>query len=92
MTSSGTFVEKLIRLNGVWKLVSLECIYDKDNLIPVVGSPTKTLVIEYPRESYKCLGYVLTLGGFTVDQNLPGWDRPDEAQRTLKAARDWIKI
>jgi hypothetical protein len=80
---------KLIRLNGEWKLISLECIYGKDNLIPVVTLPTRPLIIDYPRESYKSLAHVLSVtGGYSVDSNLPGWDKPDEAQKLLKDARD----
>ena len=91
LSSSATFMIKFLRLNGEWKIISLECIYDKDNLVPVVCLPTRPLSINYPRESYKCLAHVLSVtGGYTVDPDLPGWDKPDQAQRLLKDARDWV--
>jgi hypothetical protein len=92
MSSSATFIVKLVRFHGDWKIISLECIYDKDNLVPVVNTPKTPLVIDYPRESYKCLGYILGKAGYTVDPNLPGWDRPSEAQTHLESARHWTQI
>ena len=47
---------------------SLDCVYDKDNLVPVINAPKEPLVIEYPRESYKCLATVLEKSGrYEVD-------------------------
>jgi len=91
-SSLATFLAKLVRLDGEWKIISLECIYDKDNLIQVVGGGVPhPLDLEFPRESYRCLGYILkVLGGREIDLNLPGYDRPEEAQRILKTAREWV--
>jgi len=90
-SSSATFIVKLVRLYEVWRIVSLERLYDKDYLIPVVNPPTKPLRIDFPRESYKCLGYLLDkLGGYKVNENLPGWDRPDEAMHLLQKSGDWV--
>jgi hypothetical protein len=88
--SSATFVLKLVRVERVWKLVSLGVVYDKDNLVPVVNPPAKKLVIDYPRESYKCLAYILAQSRYMVDSNLPGWDRREQALQHLQSARDWI--
>lgn len=89
--SDVTFIAKLVRHCGQWKIISLECIYDKDNLIPVVTPPKVPLVIDFPRESYKCLGYILQeLGGYKVDDNLPGWDKHEDAVRYMQKARDWV--
>ena len=92
MSSLATFLAKLVRLNGEWKIISLECIYDKDNFIPVVGGGVpRPLDPDFPRESYRCLGYILkVLGRYEIDLNLPGYDRPEEAQRILKTAREWV--
>src|SRR5271169_6782776 len=88
---SVTFIMKLVRMHREWKIISLECIYDKDNLIPVVTPPKKPLKIDFPRESYKCLGFILeTIGGYRLDENLPGWDRPEQAVNILEKARDWV--
>jgi hypothetical protein len=96
LSSSATFLFRLVRVvEGEctdWKIVSLECVYDKDNLVPVINPPKEHLVIEYPRESYKCLATVLEKSGkYEVDAELPGWDRPAEAQAVLLAARNWAK-
>jgi hypothetical protein len=94
LSNSATFLFKLVRLENEWKIISLECLYDKDNLAPVIKAPTaaEPLTIEYPRESYKCLAHVLSVsGGYEVDPDLPGWDKPAEAQKVLLAARAWAK-
>ena len=91
LSSSATFLVKLVRVEGEWKIISLECVYDKDNLVPVINPPKEPLTIEYPRESYKCLAHVLSVsGGYAVDPDLPGWDRPAEAQKVQLAARAWV--
>jgi hypothetical protein len=91
-SSLATFLFKLVRIEGEWKIVSLECVYDKDNFVPVVGGPiSPPLDIKFPRESYRCLGYILNLlGGYDIDLNLPGYDRPEEVQRFLQLSRDWV--
>jgi len=95
MRSSGTFIVKLIRLSGEWKIVSLECVYDKDNLVPIQAQkslPGGPLEIDFPRESYKGLAYVLQkLGGYRIDENLPGFDRPEKALELLEKSRNWVK-
>jgi hypothetical protein len=88
-----TFLVKLVRLDGEWKIISMECIYAKDNFVPVVGGghPQEPLDIQFPRESYRCLGFILhALGGYEIDLDLPGYDHPEDAQRILKAAREWV--
>jgi len=91
MTISATFLAKLVQLEGAWKMVSLECLYDKDSLVPVATHPTTSLNVQYSRESYKFLAYVLeTVCGYKIDPDLPGFDRPEEVQRLFKEARDWV--
>jgi hypothetical protein len=90
-TNSATYIVKLVRVQGEWKIISLECIYDKDNLIPVITPPKEPLKTDFPRESYKCLGFILeTIGGYRVGENLPRWDRPEQAVHILEKARDWV--
>ena len=95
MSSSGTFIVKLLRIGGEWKIVSLECVYDRDNLVPIQAQknlPSAPLAIDYPRESYKGLAYVLQkLGGYRIDENLPGFDRPEQALQLLERSRNWVK-
>ena len=49
------------------------------------------LRIDFPRESYKYLGYVFEkFGGYKVDENRPGWDRSYVAMYLLQKSRDWV--
>jgi len=94
--SSSAFLFRLVRVVESdctdWKIISLHCVYDKDNLVQVINAPKEPLVIEYPRESYKCVATVLGKSGrYEVDAELPGWDKPAEAQAVLLAARNWAK-
>ena len=92
-SSLATFLFKLVRVEGEWKIVSLECVYDKDNFVSVVGggTPPQPLDIKFPRESYRCLGFILNLlGGYDIDLNLPGYDRPEEAAKFLQLSREWV--
>lgn len=93
LSSSATFIIKLVRLNEEWKIISLECLYDKDNLVPVITSPSMNVLgINYPRESYKSLAHVLNVsGGYDIDPDLPGWDRPDAAFALLEQSRSWVR-
>src|SRR5437763_12905938 len=75
LSSSATFLFRLVRVvEGQctdWKIISLDCVYDKDNLVPVINAPKEPLVIEYPRKSYKCLATVLEKSGrYEVDVEL----------------------
>lgn len=95
MSSSATFIVKLVRVGGDWKIVSLECVYDRDNLVPVQAQknlPSAPLAIDFPRESYRGLAYVLQkLGGYRIDENLPGFDRAEQALQLLERSRNWVK-
>lgn len=90
LTSATTFLIKLVRLEKEWKIISLDCIYDSDNLVPLIYAAENPFSIKFPRQSYRCLAHVLEkTGGYKMDETLPGWDRPADAQTILREARKW---
>jgi len=88
---TATFLIKLVSVAGEWKIISFDTIYHKDNIEHLVNSGEIVFRVKYPRESYRCLAFVVeTTQGYKVDENLPGWDRPEEAMLILEQARKWV--
>lgn len=92
ITSFGRFVSRLARDGAEWKLCSLEVIYDRDALQPVIpGNAAKAVQLDSKaRDSYKCLSWVLAQNGLTIDQELPGTDRPGSGEALMKHCFDWL--
>jgi hypothetical protein len=70
----------LERREGRWGICSFECSYARDQVIPANPGdtiPIDRALLETFRPSYRFLSYSLAQGGYVVDQNLPGVDRPD---------------
>lgn len=79
--------------DGVWRLASLDCIYEKDTLRPV--NPSRRLEIDEQRlsrgrPSYQFLCYNLETLGRPVNLELPGVDRPDLIQALYAEADAWL--
>ncbi|SHI75957.1 bile acid 7-alpha dehydratase [Propionispora hippei] len=81
------------KIDGLWYIVSMEGIYEKDSLVPVFPNSNINLPLddlaEY-RESYACLSYTLNREGYDVDSNLPGIDRPDLVEKLYENAKAWL--
>ncbi len=78
---------------GVWRIKGLDCIYERDTLVPVI--PVANFSIEPEkinkyRESYKCLCYTLELQGLPANQELPGDDRPETVAALYEEAGQWL--
>jgi hypothetical protein len=92
-TAHCRLLNRVRRDDGVWRLASLDVIYEKDALAPV--NPSDHLEIdraelqEY-RPSYRFLCYTLHSIGRTVDATLPGDDRPDLISALYTEAEDWL--
>lgn len=92
-TSYARFVSRLQRVHGEWKILTLEAVYDKDTIHPVVpGSSQTSFDLGSGRESYKCLSWLLSQKGFKVDQALPGTDLPDSIERFMKPHMRWLQV
>lgn len=81
------------KMDGVWYIVSLDAIYDKDSLIPVY--PNNNIVIPIDeisklRPSYANLAYVLGKQGLKVSTDLPGMDKPVKVNKLYKEADSWL--
>lgn len=100
----GRFISRVERVpssggGGEWKMLTLEVIYERDSIVPVVpvagrgGEPPEGFEEQTKgtRESYKCLGWVLASRGYKIDQELPGTDRPETVERVMKEGFAWLE-
>ncbi|GJN75825.1 hypothetical protein PLICBS_009931 [Purpureocillium lilacinum] len=91
-TSYARFVSRLERVDGIWRMLTLEAIYERDTIQPAFpGTSAASFDIRGGRESYKCLGWLLLQKGFSVDQDLPGTDIPESVEGFMKDHRHWLQ-
>jgi len=93
LMSDAKIVFRTRRVDGIWYIVSLEGIYEKDALVPVIPNNNIVVPIEELskfRESYACLSYVLNKDGYEIDCNLPGIDRPDLVEKFYQETDEWL--
>ncbi|KAJ6007655.1 hypothetical protein N7540_011631 [Penicillium herquei] len=91
--SYARFISRLQKVNGEWKMLTLEAIYDQDSITPAYSLQTPAnFDLEGHRASYRCLGWVLSRNGFQVNQDLPGTDRPETVTRLMDESYRWLKV
>ena len=84
---------RLEKQNGVWKILVGDCIYERDELVPVVpDQPVKidTKELSSYRESYQGLCYVLARTGQKSSQDLPGEDKPETVAKVYDDESAWF--
>lgn len=86
------FISRLECVDGQWKLLTLEAIYDRDCITPTIPSSAS---VEFPlpkggRDSYKCIAWVLSQKGFKVKQDLPGVDDLPSCTRLMEENLVWL--
>lgn len=93
LSSDVKLLYKTQKINGLWSIISMEGIYEKDALIPV--SPADGITIPKDeiakfRSSYANMSYALSKSGYTVDVNLPGIDKPESVAKLYQESEDWL--
>lgn len=93
LNSDVKLLYKTQKINGLWSIISMEGIYEKDALIPV--SPADGIVIpkeeiDKYRSSYANLSYALSKKGYPIDSNLPGIDKPETIAKLYQESEDWL--
>ena len=84
---------RVIREDGCWKIAGLDCIYERDMLLPV--KPDSRTVIdpaefEPYRPSYQCISWLFGRSGVPCSQELPGDDRPEIVQALYDETSNWL--
>jgi hypothetical protein len=83
------------RIDGVWKIVQLDAIYERDELTPSIPGQTAGIdpsELEGLREPYRLLAWNLGRAGYDVSQDLPADDRPEPVARMYGEAFAWAGI
>lgn len=81
------------KIDGVWYIISMDAIYEKDSLISVYPNSNITIPAEEMskfRPSYASLSYFLSKQGLKVNNDLPGIDRPETINKLYQEADDWL--
>ncbi|KAI9367264.1 hypothetical protein BJX61DRAFT_321457 [Aspergillus egyptiacus] len=86
------FISRLQKIDGHWKLLTLEAIYDRDTITPVLrGTSASFPIAAGTRESYKCIAWCLSQKGFKIKEDLPGTDDPASCDKLMKESFDWLR-
>lgn len=85
------FISRVECIDGEWRLLTLEAIYDRDSITPVTPCiPVDFHLHTSSRESYKCIDWVLSQKGFKVKLDLPGVDDPIAVSRLMDEGFHWL--
>ena len=77
--------------NGLWKVKALDCIYERDMLIPVIPSAAlDASEFDKYRPSYKCVSWLFDKRGIPCSDRLPGDDRPLIVQELYEDVTNWL--
>lgn len=72
----------------IWKIASMDAIYEKDSLVPV--SPASVHPSNTCRSSYALLTSMIGSEGYAIDQELPGDDCPELRDALLSKVEGWL--
>ena len=87
------FFSRAVRVDGVWKLLSFEVLFERDVMKPV--NPSENLPVDWSRletlrQSYKFLAWIQQSRGVVVNPNLLGDDRPNELAAFHAGEDRWL--
>jgi hypothetical protein len=90
ITISCRLFSRVVRTEAGWRLASLDAIYEKDAITPVVPGelfPIDRARLSAERPSYRYLAY---LAGGRLPTDLPGDDRPELVTQLMTDALTWL--
>ena len=92
LSSHALFLYCVEKRQGHWGLVSFGAIYRRDELIPATPGQSVSIpaaALENFRPSYRNLSWSLERTGYTVNNDLPGEDRPETVAAIMKEIFEW---
>ena len=91
-------VSRLERVPGAegleWKLLTLEPIYIRDNIVPVAPLTRPCTLdfssVEHARPSYRYLTWLISLRGGKIRNDLPGEDDEESVRDIMERNQKWL--
>ena len=87
------FFSRVVRENGVWKLLSFEVLFERDIMRSVNAAedlPVDWVVLGTLRPSYRFLAYMQLSRGVKVSPDLLGDDRPEQLDAFHAGEEKWL--
>ena len=87
------FFSRVVRQGGTWRLLSFHVLFEWDELRPVIPGEIPDLdrdMLASIRPSYRYLGYMQTVRGVNLNQNLLGDDRWDDLVAFHRGEDEWL--
>ncbi|WP_368292993.1 nuclear transport factor 2 family protein [Dehalobacter sp. TBBPA1] len=93
VVSYARLVYRVQKTNGRWLIKGFTPIYERDAFIPTI--PTANFVYDENelnsyRASYKCVCYQLKGMGMSMNQDLPGEDKPETVEKVYQDVTAWL--
>jgi hypothetical protein len=85
---------RALRSDDRWLIAGLRAMYVSDMLLPRNPSRVPKIdddVLRTFRPSYKYLSYIITKSGRTIQDDLPGIDRPESVVALRAAEQQWLE-
>jgi hypothetical protein len=77
-------------VDGIWRIVAITSIYEKDTLTPVLPGPAPAQLAAY-RPSYRFLSWFLTRQGYSVAHDELGDDEPERVAAQYRSEFAWLQ-
>ena len=93
LSAHGRFIYRAEKRDDVWRIISFDCIYVRDELTPAILGQSVIInpeEVEGFRPSYRNLAYCLMKTGYEIDQNLPGDDQPGTVEKFMNGINAWL--
>lgn len=93
LTSFMTLLYRCEKRGGAWGIADMTSINEADELKPAIPGEDlgiKPEEVKNFRKSYRWLAYARIQAGGEISKDLLGTDRPEEVQKVLDAANQWL--
>lgn len=93
LTSWCRYFSRLERVDGHWKMLSLEPVYLRDDIKAVGNAPPLGFdqVAQWPRKSYRYIAWHILQRGIQPRSDLPGEDDKDSVDRLRLRCGKWLE-
>ncbi|PXX46383.1 SnoaL-like protein [Hungatella effluvii] len=90
LTSYVRLLYKIKKAGGDWKIQSMDCIYEKDSLVPAIPEFLSESNNSAYRASYHNLASILGQEGYQINSNLPGDDILESVDLLYANVEQWL--